>query len=159
MPDWADFPKRTKNPPITNVNAVLSFLYTLLTYRVETAIEAAGLDAMAGLFHQEEYGKNTLAFDLTEEFRTPIVDTLCCALFNLGTLSPGDFINEDSAVLLNKDGLQKVIPAFEKKLATTVQYPLLGVKLSFSEIIMEQIKLYKDILSGVTDNYKGFIHR
>ncbi|MHC6204242.1 CRISPR-associated endonuclease Cas1 [Breznakiellaceae bacterium SP9] len=64
--EWASFPNRSRNPPLTNVNAVLSFLYTLLMYRLETAIELAGLDPMAGFFHAIEYGKNSLVFDLME---------------------------------------------------------------------------------------------
>jgi CRISPR-associated protein Cas1 len=141
IPDWADFPNRSKNPPLTNVNAVLGFLYTLLMYRVETAVEIAGLDPMAGFFHQMEYGKNTLVFDLMEEFRTPIADTLCCALFNRGVVSPDDFINDGPAVLLSQGALKKVISSFEQKLAKKCFYPALAAELPLGEIIIEQVKL------------------
>lgn len=91
QPDWAEFKTRSKNPPKSNVNAVLSFLYTLLMYRVESAVEAAGLDSCCGNLHAVNYGKTALVFDLMEEFRSPVCDTVCCSLFNLGTLKPDDF--------------------------------------------------------------------
>ncbi len=91
QPEWAEFKTRSKNPPKSNVNAVLSFLYTLLMYRVESAVEAAGLDSCCGNLHAVNYGKTALVFDLMEEFRSPVCDTVCCSLFNLGTLKPEDF--------------------------------------------------------------------
>lgn len=91
VPEWAIFNTRSKNPPKSNVNAVLSFLYTLLMYRVESAIESTGLDICCGNLHALNYGKNALVFDLMEEFRTPICDTVCASLFNQGVLQENDF--------------------------------------------------------------------
>jgi CRISPR-associated protein Cas1 len=175
IPDWAQFPGRSKNPPQTNVNAVLSFLYTLLMYRIEIAIEVTGLDAMAGFLHVSDYGKNALVFDMMEEFRTPVVDTLCSALFNLGTLCRGDFEGKDTdpegfvfdpdseeehtgkIVLLTKDGLKKVIPAFEKKIDTALQYQ--NTKLSLNNIIIEQAKHFKRVILGEEKEYRGFLYK
>ena len=175
IPDWAQFPRRSKNPPLTNVNAVLGFLYTLLMYRIETAIEVSGLDTMAGFLHASEYGKNALVFDLMEEFRTPVADTLCCALFNHGVLSPDDFrtitddenVSADSdvhdagekAVLLTKSGLNKVIPAFEKKIDTLVYYLPSETQLSINKIIIEQVKHFKRVILGEEKVYKGYLYK
>jgi len=180
-PEWADFPFRSKNPPRSNVNAVLSFLYTLLMYRVESAIEYVGLDPMAGFLHASEYGKNALVFDLMEEWRTPVADTLCCALFNLGTLKQCDFeahseeemedvvFSDDAAdgaggaaakaVFLTKDGLKKVIPAFEKKIDTLLAYPQLDKRLSFNKIIIEQAEHLKRVVLGEELVYKGYYYK
>ena len=174
IPDWAQFPRRSKNPPQSNVNAVLSFLYTLLMYRIETAIEASGLDAMAGFLHASEYGKNALVFDLMEEFRTPIVDTLCCTLFNHNVLSPEFFHTVTSvddtdadnsaddggkAILLTNEGLKKVIPAFEKKMETLVYYPPLETQLSLDMIVIEQVKQFKRVILGDEKAYKGYLYK
>lgn len=174
IPDWAQFSRRSKNPPQSNVNAVLSFLYTLLMYRIETAIETSGLDAMAGFLHACEYGKNALVFDLMEEFRTPIVDTLCCTLFNHNVLSSEHFhtikreeytgvdnIDNDSekAILLTNDGLKKVIPAFEKKMDTLVYYPPLENKLSMNMIVIEQVKQFNRVILGDEKMYKGYLYK
>jgi len=174
VPDWAQFPRRSKKPPLTNVNAVLSFLYTLLMFRIETAIEVSGLDSMVGFLHAPEYGKSALVFDLMEEFRTPIVDTLCCVLFNHGILSPIDFCTVpdgrdddldiidkqvEKPVLLTKDGLKKVIPVFEKKMETVVSYPPLADHLSWKMIIIEQVKHLKRVILGEENTYKGYLYK
>jgi CRISPR-associated protein Cas1 len=181
IPEWADFPRRSRNPPRSNVNAVLSFLYTLLMYRIEIAIETAGLDSMAGFLHVSDYGKNALVFDLMEEFRTPIADTLCCSLFNLGTLSPDDFetvepeMAEDDmfntvedtensessskAILLTKEGLKKVIAGFEKKIDTVLLYPPLEEKLSLNRIIIAQVKHLKRVILGEETVYRGYLYK
>lgn len=91
LQDWAVFKGRSKHPPEDNVNAVLSFLYTLVNYRVEAAIESEGLDPFVGYLHSIDYGRKSLIFDLMEEYRTPIVDTLTASLFNLGILNENDF--------------------------------------------------------------------
>lgn len=180
--DWAVFKTRSKNPPETNVNAVLSFLYTLLTYRVEVAIESQGLDVMAGNLHKCDYGRASLVFDLVEEFRTPIADSICCALFNLGTLKEDDFYEENfdnetddfpleeipesgvkedkslksekKGILLNKVGLNKVIKSFEEKMNSLISYN--DEKISYQKIIIKQVQLYKRVISGEELNYRSF---
>lgn len=89
--DWAKFNGRSRNPPKDNVNAVLSFLYTLLYQRVDSTVESEDLDPYIGMFHEVDYGKRSLSFDLMEEFRTPIAETLTISLFNLSILNKDDF--------------------------------------------------------------------
>jgi len=112
---------------------------------------------------------------LTEEFRTPVVDTLCCTLFNHGVLSPDDFytVNDDEnadmdsvvcdgnekAVLLTKEGLNKVIPAFENKIDTLVYYPPLETQISFNMIVIEQVKHFKAVILEEEKIYKGYLYR
>jgi CRISPR-associated protein Cas1 len=162
-PEWAAFESRSTRPPLSNVNAVLSFLYTLLSYRVEIALETVGLDVYAGVFHLLGQRAKSLVYDLMEEFRTPIVDTLCCALFNLGVLSPNDFRHEGgedtrkTAVFLVKTGINKVIAAFENKIATSLQYN--GQEMTYNEIIIHQAELLKSIFSGEEKAYRGFVQK
>lgn len=178
---WAVFNGRSRNPPKSNVNAVMSFLYTLLMYRVEAAVESQGLDSMAGNLHACDYGRDSLVFDLMEEFRTPVCDTVCCALFNLGVLHKDDFravaFDEDGiaeeaednsgispkkesadtgnmGILLTKAGLQKVIKAFEEKMTSEVQYD--GERLPLQKIIIRQAHSYKRVIMGEEREYKGF---
>jgi len=108
-PDWAVFKGRSMNPPRDNVNAVMSFYYTLLLYRVDAFIEMEGMDPYVGYLHTIEYGKRSLSFDLMEEYRASICDTLTCALFNLGMLNASDFEtvdfsknNDDAPLHLNE---------------------------------------------------------
>lgn len=85
------FRKRVRRPPTDPVNAVLSFLYTVLGNRIDGAIEREGLDPYVGIFHAIGYSRRSLSLDLLEEFRTIIVDTLVFSLFNLNILGADDF--------------------------------------------------------------------
>lgn len=148
---WTHFHKRTKNPPRDEINATLSFLYTLLASKVDTCIEHEGLDSSVGSLHDFSYGRKSLVYDLMEEFRTPIVDTTTCAMFNQGTLTENDFRRETSPkngqfVLLNGDGVKKAISAFERKLEQSHEYLNTGKAMSYHEIIRHQVRQYKTIL-------------
>ena len=188
IPDWAEFGKRSRNPPETNVNAVLSFLYYLLGNYVTAAILSQGLDTMAACMHELNYGRDVLAFDLMEEFRAPVVDTLTCNLFNKGILSKDDFRrqpfssesrnlpssaiaefttkeeDEDAgrkveAVYLTEDGMKKVVEHFEEKVRSAVIYAPMKKKLSFLEIMVQQAKMYKRVVTGEEAAYSPFYYR
>ncbi len=178
QPEFAIFRKRSKNPPEDNVNAVLSFIYTLLYFRLDSYIEAEGLDPYVGYLHTLDYGRKSLAFDLLEEYRTPIGETLTVALFNLGILKENDFeevtfssenddypLEADSdnkekvvikkrGVLLTKDGIKKVINQFEKRLNTEYFYTLENRKVFYKELIHKQVKHFKRIILGEEMEYK-----
>ncbi len=170
--DWTSFSARSKNPPLDPVNSVLSFLYTVLANRIGGYIYESGLDSGIGTLHAVSYGRESLIYDLIEEFRTPIVDTLTCSLFNLRVLNKEDFRvecipsgledeeileqKEDSdvdAVLLTEDGMKKVLNQFEKKLQTIHKYPLSDKSMTFDKILKEQVRLYKQVVCGVMDHY------
>ncbi len=181
--DWAVFKGRSKNPPKDNVNAVLSFLYTLLAYRIDSLIVSEGLDNAVGILHSMSYGRKSLVFDLMEEFRTPLVDTVVCSLFNLGILKKNEFrevVNDSEgkanaesestelvedvipgeftrAVLLTQDGLKKVVVQFEKKLQEEHFYEPLGKRLDYKRIMHEQVKMYKRLVMGLEESYKPVV--
>ncbi|MEN6621614.1 MAG: CRISPR-associated endonuclease Cas1 [Smithella sp.] len=187
-PEWAIFKGRSMNPPRDNVNAVMSFLYTLLMYRVDAFIEMEGLDPYVGYLHTLEYGKRSLTFDLMEEYRTSICDTLTCALFNLGILVPEDFevvdfsaTNDDAplslgesdehdiqtietdeevkGVLLSKTGARKVAEKFEEKMDTLILYPPENERLSYEKVIANQVNQFRRFLENEEAEYKPFVIR
>ena len=86
------FEKRARRPPPDPVNSLLSLGYTLLNEALMTALELVGLDPYAGFLHADKYGRPSLALDLVEEFRAPIVDSLVLTLINKRMLGPGDFV-------------------------------------------------------------------
>ena len=187
-PEWAVFKGRSMNPPRDNVNAVMSFLYTLLKYRVDSFVEMEGLDPYAGYLHTLEYGKRSLTFDLMEEYRASVCDTLCCALFNLGVLTGNDFeevdfsVKSDDAplhqseadqsetqeietneaikgVLLSKQGAKKVAEKFEEKMESEIFYPPENERLSYQKVIAHQVHQFRRVLQNEEAEYKPFIIR
>jgi CRISPR-associated protein Cas1 len=156
-PSWAIFENRSKQPPKSNVNAVLSFLYSLLSNEVSFVAQSRGLDIMVGNLHTLSYGRDSLVYDLVEEFRTPIADTLCCYLFNDNILSEEDFENRNQGVYLTKTGIKKVVKSMEEKLEKRIIYK--EKEISHREIILNQVEQYKDFILGKKDDYVTFFYK
>lgn len=123
--------------------------------------------------------KQALSFDLVEELRVPLADTLTVSMFNLGVLSEGNFEDvsfsrdgdyprqpenaesdyenpEKRGVLLTKEGLRKVITQFEKKLDTPFFYPPVDGRITYKKIFFEQIKHFRRVLTGEESRYNPF---
>jgi len=83
--------QRSRRPPLDAMNALLSFLYTLLTHECRSACEAVGLDPAVGFLHRDRPGRPSLALDLMEELRAPLADRLALSLVNRRQLRAKDF--------------------------------------------------------------------
>jgi CRISPR-associated protein Cas1 len=90
-PDFS-FKTRNRRPPLDPVNALLSFVYTLLTNEVISAIKVCGLDPYLGALHEISYGRPSLACDLVEEYRSLIGDRFVLGLLNRKMIKPDDFL-------------------------------------------------------------------
>ena len=98
---------RTKRPPLDRVNAVLAFLYTIMTAQYASALEGVGLDSFLGFYHAMRSGRSSLACDLVEESRC-IVERIVITMINLKILNRNDFeIQVSGAVMLNQEGRKK----------------------------------------------------
>lgn len=112
-PPW-QFKKRTRRPPRDPVNAVLSFGYVIVGAELQSILDGIGFDPYLGFFHAVHYGRPSLALDLLEEFRQPVVDRLALRLFNLNMLKESDFLTTgQGAVYLNNSGKRKFFEQYE----------------------------------------------
>lgn len=102
------FYERNKRPPKDRVNAMLSFLYTILAHEVQSALEGVGIDSYVGFFHTDRSGRISMALDIMEEFRAYLVDRTVLSLINLSIIEKKDFEEKESgAVILNEKGRKK----------------------------------------------------
>lgn len=76
------FTERSRRPPLDNLNALLSFIYTLLAHDVASALEGVGLDPAVGFLHRDRPGRPGLALDIMEELRPILADRLALSLVN-----------------------------------------------------------------------------
>ncbi len=132
-PGWT-FEKRTRRPPRDPVNALLSFGYTLLTHRVESAVRAVGLDPYLGVLHQVAYNRPSLALDLVEPFRPVVVDSLVLRCLNNRIVLPDHFRYDPKGpypVLLNEEGRERFIRAFEGRMGLTFRHPVTGERITY----------------------------
>ena len=151
-----DFRGRNRRPPRDPVNAVLSFLYAMLTKQAMVTAFTVGYDPYLGFYHQPKYGKPALALDLVEEFRPLLADSVCLTLINNGELGPEHFITRGDAATLTQNGRRKVIEAYERRMDTLVTHPLFGYAVSYRRILEIQARLLSRHLLGELPAYPVF---
>lgn len=116
FPEDLPFERRTRRPPLNEVNALLSFLYTLLVSEISLHLRVSGLEPGWGYYHEPEDGRPSLALDLLEPFRAPIADALCLDMINHRRLQKKDFEVMEGAYLLKRNRRRKVFVALENRL-------------------------------------------
>jgi CRISPR-associated protein Cas1 len=149
------FNKRVRRPPRDPVNALLSLGYTLLANSLITAVEVAGLDPYAGLFHAEGNGKPALALDLMEEFRPLIVDSIVLRMINHRQITEKDFAMEDGQCMLSKKGLRKFLTWYNRRLQTRLTLPQTGRPLSYQKLFEVQAIQVRRLLLDEVEAYQA----
>ena len=154
------FNGRNRRPPMDNVNALLSFIYTLLLHDVRSALEGVGLDPAVGFLHRDRPGRPGLALDLMEEFRPFLADRLALSLINLKQVGPKGFKKtETGAVSMSDDTRKEVILAYQKRKQDEIYHPFLEEKVSIGILFHVQALLMARFLRGDLDGYPPFIWR
>lgn len=145
---------RNRRPPRDPMNALLSFLYTLLLNDCVSAIEGVGLDPQIGFLHVLRPGRPSLGLDLMEELRSVLADRLALTLINLKQLTKKDFEErEGGAVYLNEGGRKSVVVAYQKRKQDEFTHPLLEEKVPFGLIPHVQARLLARHLRGDMEEY------
>jgi CRISPR-associated protein Cas1 len=152
--------ERNRRPPRDNMNALLSFLYTLLAHDVQAALEAVGLDPQVGFLHAERPGRPSLALDLMEELRPSLADRVALSLVNLRQVSAAGFRRSESGgVLMDSEARKTVISAWQKRKQEEILHPFLGEKIPIGLIPFAQAMLLARHLRGDLDGYPPFFWR
>lgn len=158
-PSGLRFGTRSRRPPLNEVNALLSFLYTLLAHDTVSALETVGLDPAAGYLHALRPGRSSFALDLMEELRAPLCDRLALAMLNKGELSDKSFQRDSLAVTLNEKGRRKVLTQWKARRQETIQHPFLKETIPIGLIPYTQAMLFARVLRGDLDRYPPFVWR
>ena len=151
-----DFKGRNRRPPRDPVNAMLSFLYAMLTRQAVTTITAVGLDPYLGFLHKPKYGKPALALDLIEEFRPIVADSVCITLINNKEITKTDVMETSFGTNLTSNGRRIVISAYERRMDSTIMHPLLGYTASYRRIMETQARLLSRHILGEIPVYPAF---
>ena len=153
------FDGRNRRPPRDPVNAILSFVYSLLIKDCTVAALAAGLDPFIGLFHKPRFGRPSLALDLMEEMRPLIGDSVVMTLLNNGELAASDFVSRAGAVSLTPAGRRSVISAYERRMRTQLTHPAFRYKASYRRTLEIQARLLAAALTGSIPEYRPLTTR
>lgn len=155
--DSFSFQGRNRRPPLDNVNALLSFSYSLLAGMCGSALEAVGLDPYMGFFHKDRPGRMSLSLDLMEEFRCVMADRFVLTLINKKVMKP-DFImkKENGAVILTDIGRKTFLSAWQSKKQEIITHPYLDEKIEWGMVPYVQSLLLARYLRGDLDEYPPF---
>jgi CRISPR-associated protein Cas1 len=148
------FEERSRRPPRDKLNALLSYLYTLLTYEAASALEAVGLDPYVGFLHPDRPGRPSLALDLMEELRPVFADRLALSLVNRKQISAKGFVQKESGGVLMDDETRKaVLSAWQARKQEEIIHPYLKERIPFGLIPHVQAMLLARCLRGDLDAY------
>lgn len=152
------FQQRTRHPPRDPVNSVLSYGYTILTSEIFGLLFAVGFDPYVGFFHGIRYGRPSLALDMVEEFRAPLIDRLMLTLFNKRILKQEHFDNVEDGILLNREGKNLFFKQYERMMEDYCLEKGLDERITNRRLLYHQcINLLKAIESGKI--YEPFLLR
>lgn len=152
------FRERNRRPPLDNVNAMLSFAYSLLTNDCASALESVGLDAYVGFLHRDRPGRSSLALDLMEELRPSMADRFVLTMINNRVMAPGDFEKSESgAVRMRDEARRKFLKAWQEKKQEVITHPYLEEKIPWGLVPYVQSLLLARCLRGDLDAYPPFL--
>lgn len=154
------FVTRSKRPPLDNVNALLSFSYSVATGMCTSALETVGLDPYVGFMHTDRPDRRSLALDLVEEFRAIMCDRFVISLINKRIINNGDFEKrEDGAVLLSEDGRKVFLTHWQNRKQDIVMHPFLKEKVEWGLLPYIQALLLSRYIRGDLDEYPMLLWR
>lgn len=149
---------RNKRPPLDNINAMLSFVYTLLTNQIASALECVGLDPYIGYLHTERPGRVSLALDLIEELRAPLADRFVLSLINKKVITRKKFkTKENGAVIMDDEARKRLLTEWQNRKKETITHPFLKEKIEWGMVPYVQAMLLARYLRGDLDGYPVFL--
>lgn len=155
------FTSRSRRPPKTRLNALISFGNSLVYTAVLTEIYKTHLDPRIGYLHSSNFRRFSLNLDIAEIFKPIIGDRVIFSLINKRILNNNMFLTElgdkkSGGVVLNEKGRKVFIEEFEKRMKSTIRHPTLKRNVSYRQLILlEAYKIQKHLMGE--KEYEPFI--
>lgn len=157
-----DFPfnGRNRRPPKDEVNAMLSFVYTLIANDVAAALESVGLDPYVGFMHTLRPGRTSLALDMMEELRAYLGDRLVLSMINRKQITKKEFIRQSDDSFVMTDSCRKeLLNSWQKRKKELIEHPYLKEKIPIGLLPYAQAMLLARYLREDLDDYPVFLMR
>jgi len=151
---------RSRRPPLDPINAVLSFLYTMLAHDCRAACASVGLDPQVGFYHADRPGRAGLALDLMEELRPVLADRATLSLFNRRQLDARSFKTFDNgAILLTDEARKTVLQVWQERKQEELRHPILEENIPIGLLPRVQAQLLARHLRGDHESYLPYLWR
>lgn len=152
------FHSRNKRPPLDNMNAMLSFMYTLLAHETAAALESVGLDSYVGFFHTDRPGRISLALDMMEELRSIFVDRFVISLVNKRIVNENGFEKQENGAVIMTDSTRKeILRNWQERKQDKIKHPFLNETIEWGLVPYVQAMLLARYIRGDLDEYPPFM--
>ena len=149
---------RNRRPPLDPVNAMLSFIYTLLANDCSAALEGVGLDSYVGFLHRDRPGRRSMALDLMEELRAVYADRFVLTMINNRIVTKDSFSKqEDGAILLKDEPRKEILKQWQQRKKDTITHPYLNEKIYWGLVPHIQAMLLARTIRGDLEEYPAFL--
>ena len=111
---------RSRRPPRDEVNAMLSFGYTMLLSELAAVVVAHGLQPGLGVLHTPDHRRPSLALDLIEPLRASVIDRLMLRMANRREVQARHFERRDGGVYFTRDGCRTFLEGYQEMMAAAV---------------------------------------
>lgn len=140
--------KRVKRPPDNPINAMISFGNSLLYTKTISSIYRTHLDQRISFLHEPSEGRFSLSLDISEVFKPVIVYKTIFDLVNNKKIQVSKhFDKKVNYCLLNEEGRNVFITAFEERMESVFNHPKLKRRVSYRTAIkLDCYKLIKYIM-------------
>lgn len=150
---------RNRRPPKDEINAMLSYGYSLLLRDCISAIASTGMDYLYGFYHVITPGRPAFALDLMEPYRPLLVDSVVLRLVNENIVNKKGFARTQAGVFMSSDTKKKLIAMYEQRLDEMITHPEYGYRLSYRRMLQLEAKLLAKYIMGETEDYKPLTTR
>ena len=152
------FRGRSRRPPRDRVNAMLSFLYTILMQDCSAALEGVGLDPYVGFLHVDRPGRRSLALDCMEELRPVFADRFVATAINNRVIARDDFVERETGeIRLSDKARRSLLEKWQARKKETVRHPFLKEKMPWGLVPHVQAQLLSKYIRGELDGYPPFL--
>lgn len=152
------FQTRNRRPPMDRVNALLSFAYAVVERECANALRSVGLDPFVGFMHTDRPGRESMALDMMEEFRSILCDRFVLTLINTKTVRKDSFMKgDDGAVLLNDKGRKIFFNNWQNRKRELITHPFLKEKMEWGLVPYIQALLLARTIRGDIEEYPPFL--
>ena len=152
------FQTRNRRPPMDRVNALLSFAYAVVERECANALRSVGLDPFVGFMHTDRPGRESMALDIMEEFRSILCDRFVLTLINTKTVRNDSFMKgDDGAVLLNDKGRKIFFNNWQNRKRELITHPFLKEKMEWGLVPYIQALLLARTIRGDIEEYPPFL--
>ena len=148
LPEEFVMNKRVKRPPDNPINALVSFGNSLLYTKTISSIYKTHLDRRISYLHEPSEGRFSLSLDISEVFKPILVYRTIFDLVNNKKIQVSKHFDKKlNYCLLNEEGRNIFITAFEERMESVFLHPRLKRKVSYRTAIkLDCYKLIKYIM-------------